>query len=220
MTNEKYEMIKDSKTGLYRVRALRDIFPKYLEGSITKGSDGGLIERENNLSIEDESWIDCKSIVRDYGFIGDSSYVENSIVKEYSLVWESRLENSKVTKNAVITHSRVINSNVSKSSRVSNSYIRGMNIMGGTHDSCDINNTRKNKVTVSSNSLSIIGGPYKVTMYKRIIVIGCKIQYIDYWKAHYERVKDYAYCNNDEKIAKKYLGTILELHNIHFKRVK
>jgi len=63
----KYEMIPDYH--LFRIRALRDV------GQVKKGADGGLIEKEGNLSQEGDSWIHWGSRVSGNAWVKDNAVV-------------------------------------------------------------------------------------------------------------------------------------------------
>ena len=49
----KYKLIKDNKSDLFRIKALKDI-PAH---NVKKGDIGGLIEKEANLSHDGSAWI-------------------------------------------------------------------------------------------------------------------------------------------------------------------
>ena len=48
-TNDKYKMTKEG--GLFRIEALKDF------GRVSKGDKGGLISREDNLSVSGDAWV-------------------------------------------------------------------------------------------------------------------------------------------------------------------
>lgn len=53
---KKYELIKQ-ESGLFRIKALKDF------GIVKKGELGGLIQKESNLSQNDDSWIFYDAVV-------------------------------------------------------------------------------------------------------------------------------------------------------------
>ena len=56
--NDKYELLeKDEETGLFRIRALRDI----PEAGVKAGDLGGFVAGEGNLSQEDGAWVGDKA---------------------------------------------------------------------------------------------------------------------------------------------------------------
>ena len=81
---KKYELTQETnEQGLHRIRALRDI-PRY---GVKKGDLGGFVERENNLSQEDDCWIANDAtvmghaIVKDDGIVmGDATVKDNVII--------------------------------------------------------------------------------------------------------------------------------------------
>jgi hypothetical protein len=101
----KYELIqRDSKTGLYRVRALKNI-PMH---KVKKGDIGGFVASEKNLSQNGNSWIADNATA-----IGNSLVGENAIAFDDSSLQENAcaLGCSKIFERATIRHQAVISDN-------------------------------------------------------------------------------------------------------------
>ncbi len=56
-SGKKYETIEDKKTGLLRIKALKDFTLPNGRYAVLKGDEGGLIENEKNLSQEGTCWV-------------------------------------------------------------------------------------------------------------------------------------------------------------------
>lgn len=67
---KKYEMIEES--GLFRIVALKDF------ADVKKGSKGGLIERESNLSHEGNCWVYDNAVVWGYAQVSGNARVRNN----------------------------------------------------------------------------------------------------------------------------------------------
>ena len=125
--NRKFDMKKDSATGLYRIRALKDIGIAGA-GFVEAGTFGGLISHKGVLSNDGNCWIEygcmvINSIVKDDAYVGGKSYVENSLIEK---------------KGRVLQNSRVIDSTITENGQVRNDSqvldhctIKGMAIVGG-----------------------------------------------------------------------------------------
>jgi hypothetical protein len=68
----KYELTeRDPDTGLYRIRALRDI-PLY---GVKAGDLGGFVESEKNLSQDGDAWISGNALVSGNARIEHDAYI-------------------------------------------------------------------------------------------------------------------------------------------------
>lgn len=83
--NDKYEIIdQDSATGLYRIRAIRDI-PRH---GVMKGDLGGLIRDHFSLYKEGDAWVGKDAVVLDSANVYENAYVGgHSIIKDSSKVF-------------------------------------------------------------------------------------------------------------------------------------
>ena len=70
----KYKLIKDNKTGFFRIKALKDI-PIY---NVKKGDIGGFIEKESNLSHEDNAWVEDNAVVSGSTWNESPLYIKGS----------------------------------------------------------------------------------------------------------------------------------------------
>ena len=93
---KKYELTEETnEQGLHRIRALRDI-QRY---GVKKGDLGGFVERENNLSQEDDCWIADNATVKDFAGVHDDALVQNNAtVKDFATI----IGNSIIMGNATI----------------------------------------------------------------------------------------------------------------------
>ena len=108
-TNEKFSLEKDIMTGLYRIKALRDI------GSsktilIPEGSYGGLTNKPELISQEGNCWLDyyatsIDTIITDDAYVGGNAYVKNSIISKEARV----LQNAKVSDSTITDYAQIIN---------------------------------------------------------------------------------------------------------------
>lgn len=92
---KKYEMFKQEKHNgftYYRIRAIKNF------GNIKKGTIGGLIQSENNLSQNGNCWIDKSSIVRNPTIVLDNVFVCNESLLEDFVVFKGNriLENVQI----------------------------------------------------------------------------------------------------------------------------
>ena len=117
---KKYEITSDCKTvdnvKVCRIKALKDIPPGFYE--VKKGDLGGFIEKEDNLSQEDRSWVKGNAVVTGNArvegdakvdkeaFVGDNAVVKgeawvkgNAVVKGEAMVED----NAVVNDNAVVS---------------------------------------------------------------------------------------------------------------------
>ena len=69
MVSKKYKTQKDSKTGLLRIIALKDF------SDVKNGDEGGLIEKEENLSQEGNCWVYCNAQVCGNARVYDNAQV-------------------------------------------------------------------------------------------------------------------------------------------------
>lgn len=122
---KKYKMKKDEKSGLYRIIALRDIYPAFdyddksskvqaIQIKIKVGDIGGLIEKEENLSQEGECWIGYGSKVIEGAKVRENALVtttqpisEMVIVKGFAMV----LDDSTVRDQVIVQGKAVIKGN-------------------------------------------------------------------------------------------------------------
>ena len=125
--NRKFDMKKDSATGLYRIRALRDI-GSIGGGFVEAGTYGGLISHKEVLSNSGACWIEygctvINSIIKDDAYIGGNSIVENSTVdKRARVLQNSTVRDSIITENAQIHNNATI---------INHCVIKGMAIVAG-----------------------------------------------------------------------------------------
>jgi carbonic anhydrase/acetyltransferase-like protein (isoleucine patch superfamily) len=145
--NKKYEMIPDEETGLYRIKALRDI-PWITEGrSVHTGDIGGFVETEKNLSHEGSCWIfdnaraigyskikDDARILHDAIVEGQSTVNGHSIIMNKAHIYHSSIvTNSRITGNVQTTGLSTISScNIHENVKIKNAYVRDAKIYGDT----------------------------------------------------------------------------------------
>ena len=104
MEDKKYELLKDDciifrGVELYRIRALKDF------KGILKGTIGGYIEKENNLSQEDNCWVfENAKIHGNAKIYGNARVFENAEVRgDAEVCGNARVfENAKVYGNAIV----------------------------------------------------------------------------------------------------------------------
>lgn len=64
-----------SEVVLHRIRALRDLDPPAMDGSVHAGDLGGFLEKEENLSHDGECWVDEQARVLDDARVEEDAYV-------------------------------------------------------------------------------------------------------------------------------------------------
>ena len=81
--NDKYELLeKDEETGLFRIRALRDI----PEAGVKAGDLGGFVAGEGNLSQEDGAWVADKARVYDSARVYEYAQIYGG-ARVYEYAW-------------------------------------------------------------------------------------------------------------------------------------
>ena len=99
------ETINVGGTALYRIEALRDF------GDVKKGSKGGFIEKEDNLSQSGDCWVFYDAMVCDKAMVYNNAKVydnalvhDNAIVSNNVIVCDNAVVggNAKVSGNAVV----------------------------------------------------------------------------------------------------------------------
>lgn len=110
---KKYELIKvESKRGLYRIRALRDINVKneFIDTIVKKGTLGGYIEGEHNLSQDDNSWVFENGVVKCNAKLINTALISGTI-RDGAIVINSKIEgkladiyNNAIVKNSIISN--------------------------------------------------------------------------------------------------------------------
>lgn len=86
--NKKYELTSETRNGLFRIRALRDI-PKH---GIKKGDLGGWVASEKNLSQEGECWVGNNTSVRGNARVFQDALVHASdtgLIQTYVVIREN-----------------------------------------------------------------------------------------------------------------------------------
>lgn len=102
MKHEKYKLIKEPCTKLFRVKALRKIDTS--QGIVNPGDVGGLVEGYHNLDETDNSWVFEEAKVKDKAFVtGNSSISGHAIVQE-----KARINASSVRGCATVSGSSII----------------------------------------------------------------------------------------------------------------
>lgn len=125
--NRKFDMKKDTATGLYRIRALRDVGVAGA-GFVEAGTLGGLISHKGVLSNDGGCWIEygctvINSTVTDDAYVGGKSYVENSTIEKKARV----LQNSRVVDSIVTENGQVRN----EAQVLNHCIIKGKSIVAG-----------------------------------------------------------------------------------------
>ena len=91
---KKYKTKKDPETGLLRIIALKDF------SDVKKGDEGGLIEKENNLSQKGECWVYKDAKVCEYARVYRNAKVcGRACVSDYASIYGKAIvsENAKVS---------------------------------------------------------------------------------------------------------------------------
>lgn len=131
MSEKKYEICKDKTIvingiTLYQIRALHEvdvIRANLFKTEVVRGTYGGYIENESNLSQSGRCWIDPESCV-----MNDARIIDNARVCGKSVVaGNSIIEQGAVVKDSKILESSIIRGNAS----IQNSYVCGKSIIGG-----------------------------------------------------------------------------------------
>lgn len=138
---------------LYRIKALKTF------GNVKKGDLGGFVEKEENLSHEDNCWIDDNACVYGHSYVRDDAYVRdhagvyNSYVSDSAIIsGYSYVNDSQVCECAVITdHVQISNAIIRN-----HSFIKGNAII---NDRCVDNATIGKCGFISSHSNYIVIGP-------------------------------------------------------------
>ena len=107
--NEKFTLEKDIMTGLYRLKALRDIGSKKTI-LIPEGSYGGVTDKPELISHEGECWLDYyatayNTVIKDDAFVGGNAIVKNSVISKEAHV----LQNAKVFDSTITDYAQIIN---------------------------------------------------------------------------------------------------------------
>lgn len=170
---QKYEILKsgpyivgDDGGHLYPIRAMRDI--KLIDGrTILSGTIGGYIEKEENLSMLGECWVDVgsqvegkatvtgnalitkTSIIKERAFIMGCVIVYNSIIKGTAIVdgsstiLSSSIDNKTYIKagSSTILSSTIDNKTYIKDAKIENSYIGNSMIKTSSIKNSTLSNT-------------------------------------------------------------------------------
>lgn len=129
--NKKYKLINQSieysGTRLYRIVALKDF------GKIKKGTIGGFVESEENLSQDGDCWIHDDAKVLNGAVVKDGAQVNNhSVIKDDAVIMgKSETIGHAMISDSVVGDNAVISENVCV---FSNSYIGGDIILAGNMD--------------------------------------------------------------------------------------
>lgn len=94
---KKYELI-EQKNGLYRIRALRNF------SWVSKGSLGGYVQSEANLSQEGNCWIDPRGVVLENAVVSENAYIgaDSVIGGNAQIRGKAIVSYSYVSENAVV----------------------------------------------------------------------------------------------------------------------
>lgn len=152
---QKYEILKsgpyivgDDGGHLYPIRAMRDI--KLIDGrTILSGTIGGYIEKEENLSMIGECWVDVGSQVEGKATVsGDALITKTSIIKEKVFIMEGVIVYNSIIKGTAIVGgsstvllSSIDNKTYIKDAKIENSYIGNSMIKTSSIKNSTLSNT-------------------------------------------------------------------------------
>lgn len=119
--NRKFACIPDEQSGLFRIRALRDVGNESLGWIVREGEDGGLVSNEETLDMHDESWIDYSARAINSTISGSCHVYENAFI-----------EDSTIRNNArIYGNTTVVNSTIDGSVQIfGNTFIKDSTIVG------------------------------------------------------------------------------------------
>lgn len=170
---EKFIPCADGK--LYQIRAVKS-FTTSVGKHIHKGDFGGYIAREDNLSHDGKSWIDCNSFVGGQAHVLDDALVTDhacifstAVIKDSAVVYESAricgnavikdnatiggetkvFGNAQIGGNLIVRNQSIICCNAEILNRTQ--FISIQNI-GYEGDKATFFRTRENKIAVASNA--------------------------------------------------------------------
>lgn len=138
---KKYEIIENQTIKyegrtLYRIKALKNFVPIRSDKPIIKGTIGGYVESEKNLSQKGTCWIDKDAISMDNALVQEKAFItDKAIIKNDAWVEGAAYiggqtivsDNAYITDNATITGKSIIKdcSEVSDLAIVENEIIDG-----------------------------------------------------------------------------------------------
>ena len=150
---KKYKTKKDPETGLLRIIALKDF------SDVKKGDEGGLIEKENNLSQKGECWVYKDAKVCEYARVYRNAKVYGrACVSDYASIYGKAIvsENAKVSGVSEVSgHARVYgNAIISEEAEIcgaaeifDNAQVRGASVIEGAWVSGDAKVCRRTMIS-------------------------------------------------------------------------
>ena len=99
MSEKKYELIPSDKTGLYRIKALKDF------ANVKVGDIGGYVSGEHNLSHNDFCWIYNDAQVYDNAIVSDDAQVYDSAIVSGSAIVSDSAQvygDAQISDNAIV----------------------------------------------------------------------------------------------------------------------